>query len=71
MGHGWMLNVLKNSESRHKMFRIDVTLYKLHELLLNSYVLQSSIYINSMEPLAIFLVIVGHGWSFIALQKCV
>ena len=36
-GYGWMLDVLKNPGSSHKMFRMDATLfYSLHDLLVTS-----------------------------------
>jgi hypothetical protein len=68
-GYSWMMDVLRTGGS-HKMFRMDATLfYKLHNLLVTSYGLQSSIHMSSMESLALFLTILGQGWSFSGLTN--
>src|SRR6266498_1229749 len=43
--------------------------YSLHDLLVSTYGLKSSIHMNSMESLAIFLATCGHGWSNSALTN--
>lgn len=46
------------------MFRMDPQLfYQLHDLLASSYGLESSVHINSMESLAMFLLVCGQGMS--------
>ncbi|XP_023156697.1 uncharacterized protein [Zea mays] len=52
------------------MFRMNASLfYQLHDILVNEYGLTSSMHMNSMEPLAIFLVTCGHSWSNTCLQN--
>jgi hypothetical protein len=63
-GYAWVRETLSNPGGSHKMFRMDASLfYSLHDLLVSNYGLKSSLHINSMESLAIFLVTCGHGWS--------
>jgi hypothetical protein len=53
----------------HNMFRMDASsFHMLHNLLVNKYGLESSLHMNSLEALAIFLVVCGHGTSFSALR---
>ncbi|WVZ77678.1 hypothetical protein U9M48_025518 [Paspalum notatum var. saurae] len=69
-GYGWLMETLSTPGASHKMFRMDASLfYSLHDLPVSTYGLQSSIHMNSMESLAIFLVICGHGWSNSATQN--
>ena len=42
--------------------------YQLHDLLVSNYGLQSSLHINSIESLAMFLISCGHGMSFGAIH---
>lgn len=62
---GWTLEELLNTLGEsHKMFRMNTSLFdKLHNLLVSTYGLESSIHMNSMELLAIFLLVCGHGMS--------
>ena len=51
------------------MFRMSATLfYQLHDLLVSKYGLQSSLHMNFIESLAMFLVVCGHGMSNSALH---
>src|SRR6266498_2663250 len=69
-GYGWLMETLNTPGESHKMFRMNASLfYSLHELLVSTYGLQSSIHMNSMEALAIFLIAYGHGWSNSALHN--
>jgi hypothetical protein len=62
-GFSWIVERLNTGRS-HKMFRMDSSLfYQLHDLLLSTYDLRSLLHINSVELLAMFLVICGHGMS--------
>jgi uncharacterized membrane protein YidH (DUF202 family) len=68
-GFSWTMESL-NTGRRPKMFRMDSHLfYQLHGLLVSTYGLRSSMHINSMESLAMFLVICGHGMSISAIQR--
>jgi hypothetical protein len=51
------------------MFRMNTSLFdKLHNLLESTYGLESSVHMNSMELLAIFLLVCGHGMSISSLH---
>ncbi|WVZ59522.1 hypothetical protein U9M48_009648 [Paspalum notatum var. saurae] len=68
-GYAWLMETLDTPGGSHKMFRMDTSLfYSLHDLLVSSYGLKSSLHMNSTESLAIFLVTCGHGLSNSALQ---
>jgi hypothetical protein len=68
-GFGWTLEMLNTPGQSHNMFRMDASLFHmLHNLLVNKYGLESSLHMNSLEALAIFLVVCGHGTSFSALH---
>lgn len=65
-----MIETLVTPGESHRMFRMDASLfYQLHDILVNEYGLTSSMHMNSMESLAIFLVTCGHSWSNTALQN--
>jgi hypothetical protein len=67
-GYGWVMDTLETPGGSHHMFRMNASLFhSLHDLLVSSYGLKSSIHMSSMESLAIFLVTCGHGWSNSAL----
>jgi hypothetical protein len=59
----WTKMMLECRES-HKMFRTAKHFYNLHDLLVSSYGLESSLHMNSIESLAMFLVVCGHGTSY-------
>ena len=62
-GFSWTVERLNTGRSP-KMFRMDAHMfYRLHDLLVSTYGLRSSLHINSVESLAMFLVICGHGMS--------
>ena len=64
-GFAWTMEMLASE----KMFRMSATLlYQLHDLLVSTYGLQSSLHMNSIESLAMFLVVCGHGMSNSALH---
>ena len=66
---GWTLEELNTPGESHKMFRMNTSLFdKLHNLLVSTYGLESSVHMNSMESLAIFLLVCGHGMSTSALH---
>jgi hypothetical protein len=68
-GFGWTLAMLNTSGESNNMFRMNVSLFhKLHNLLVNKYGLESSVHMNSLESLAIFLLICGDGTSLSALH---
>jgi len=68
-GYGWTLEKLNTPGQSHKMFRMTASVfYSLHDLLVTTYGLKSSLHMNSIESLAIFLVVCGHGWSNSALH---
>ena len=68
-GYGWTLEKLNTPGQSHKMFRMTASVfYSLHDLLVSTYGLKSSLHMNSIESLAIFLVVCGHGWSNSALH---
>lgn len=53
----------------HTMFRMNAPLFhKLHNLLVETYGLESYIHMNSLESLAMFLLVCGHGMSSNALH---
>jgi hypothetical protein len=59
-GFGWTMEKLQNSGEGYRMFRMDASLfYMLHHLLVSDYGLESSIHIDSIESLAIFLLSCG------------
>jgi hypothetical protein len=59
------METLKTPGESHKMFRMNAELfYKLHDLLVSSYGLESTLHMNSIESLAIFLVVCSHGMSY-------
>jgi hypothetical protein len=59
-GFGWTLEMLNTPGQSHNMFRMDASsFYMLHNLLVNKYGLESSLHMNSLEALAIFLVVCG------------
>lgn len=63
-GFGWTMEKLQTPGQSLKMFRMDTHLfYQLHDLLASSYGLESSVHINSMESLAMFLLVCGQGMS--------
>src|SRR5438552_1070008 len=63
-GFSWVMETLNTPGESHRMFRMNATLfYSLHDLLVSTYGLKSSIHISSMESLAFFLVVGGHLWS--------
>jgi len=63
------MEILATPGGSEKMFRMSATLfYQLHDLLVSKYGLQSSIHMNTIESLAIFLVVCGHGMSNSALH---
>jgi hypothetical protein len=68
-GFGWTMEKLQNPGECYRMFRMDASLfYMLHDLLVSDYGLQSSIHMNSIESLAIFLLACGQGMSNSALD---
>jgi len=68
-GFAWTMEILATPGGSEKMFRMSATLfYQLHDLLVSKYGLQSSIHMNTIESLAIFLVVCGHGMSNSALH---
>ena len=68
-GLGWVMEIMRKPRGSQKMFRMDIDLfYKLHDLMVSNYGLQSSTHISSVELLAMFLVICGHSWSNSAAQ---
>jgi len=63
-GYAKVLEILQTPNGSHKMFRMQTAVfYSLHELLVSTYGLKSSIHMNSIEALAMFLMACGHGWS--------
>jgi len=68
-GYGWTLEILNTLGESHKMFRMNASLFdKLHNLSVSTYGLESSLHMNSMESLAMFLLVCGHGASISALH---
>jgi hypothetical protein len=62
-GHSWTLEVLNTPGESHKMFRMNASLFEmLHNLLLR-HGLEPTLHMNSLEALAMFLLICGHGMS--------
>lgn len=63
-GYAKVQENLQTPNGSHKMFRMQTAVfYSLHELLVSTYGLKSSIHMNSIEALAMFLMACGHGWS--------
>jgi hypothetical protein len=63
------LEKLKTPGESNKMFRMNVKLFnKLHDLLVSTYGLESTGHMNSIESVAIFLLVCGHGTSYSALH---
>jgi hypothetical protein len=59
----WTLERL-NTGRNYRLFRMDSQLfYQLHDLLVSTYGLRSSLHMNSIEFLAMFLFICRHGMS--------
>jgi hypothetical protein len=57
-----MMETLKTLGQSYKMFRMNAKLfYKLHDLLVSSFGLESTLHMNYIESLAMFLVVCGHG----------
>jgi hypothetical protein len=63
-GFAWTMEILMTPGESEKMFRMTATLFhQRHDLLVSTYGLQSSLHMNSIESLAMFLVVCGHGMS--------
>jgi hypothetical protein len=68
-GYARVMETLGTPGGSHMMFRMDAFLfYRLHDLLVSTYGLVSSLHMHSLESLAIFLVTCGHGWCNSAAQ---
>jgi hypothetical protein len=68
-GYAKVLEILQTPNGSHNMFRMQTAVfYSLHDLLERKYGLESTIHMSSIEALAMFLVVCGHGWSNGALQ---
>jgi hypothetical protein len=59
-GYAWVMETLGTLGASHMMFRMDAFLfYRLHDFLVSTYGLVSSLHMHSLESLAIFLVTCG------------
>lgn len=69
-GYGCLMEGFNTPRGSHNMFKIHASIfYRLHDLLVSTYGLKSSIHMNStMEALSMFLITCGHGWSNGAIQ---
>jgi hypothetical protein len=64
-GYNWVMKCFKHPRPFYKMFRMSTEVFMaLHDLLVSSYGLTSSINVTSIKSLAIFLLIVGGPQSF-------
>jgi hypothetical protein len=68
-GFGWTLEKLKTLDESHKMFKMNAKLFnKLQDPLVSTYGLQATHHMNSIESVAIFLLVCGHGASYCSLH---
>jgi hypothetical protein len=69
-GYAWVLETVDTPGESHRMFMMNERLFiQLHDLLVTNYGLKSSIYMNFLESLAIFLCIYGQNRSNTLVQN--